>query len=516
MIIAKKYFGVILVLILSFWAIKPLFVPGFFPMHDNTQVARVFEMGKVLSTGTIPVRWVPDLGYGYGYPLFNFYAPLAYYVGGFFTLLNFDALISAKVMMAIGIVFAGISMYLLARQVWGEVGGIVSAVFYMYAPYHAVDIYVRGDVAEFWAYAFIPLVFYSLIKLTIEVRLRHIIVGMGAYSGVILSHNLTAMMVTPFMLIASLLLGFIAYREKKHYVLRSIIYVFVMGILLSTFYWLPALAEMKYTNVLSQVGGGADFRNHFLCIFQLWESHWGFGGSTPTCFDGMSFKVGKLHLIFSALAVLLFFSLKIAKKNRAFSLFLIFGLITSLLLTLEVSRPIWEAIPFMDFFQYPWRFLLLISFFSSVLVGFVPSSLNQLMHKPKGLEFKYIIGIGLVVSLLYFNVKLFEPQTILGKYVLDYTSEFALKWTTSVISDEYLPKNVIPPQSYDAVPKINIQAENMSITVENHKKLFEISSNKLPQLQFEETNIERMANIISIIGIVVLLAGIIVGRKRLI
>ena len=85
----KKYYGLLIVLALSFWAIKPLFISGFFPMHDDTQVARVFEMGKMLKEGTFPVRWVPDLGYGYGYPLFNFYAPLAYYVGGFFMLLGF-------------------------------------------------------------------------------------------------------------------------------------------------------------------------------------------------------------------------------------------------------------------------------------------------------------------------------------------------------------------------------------------------------------------------------------------
>ncbi len=147
----KKHYGLFIVLILSFWAIHPLFISGFFPMHDDTQVARVFEMGKMLERGMFPVRWVPDLGYGYGYPIFNFYAPLAYYIGGFFMFLGFDALLATKIMMALGVILAGIFMYLLTREFFGELGGIVAGLFYIYAPYHAVDIYVRGDVAEFWA-----------------------------------------------------------------------------------------------------------------------------------------------------------------------------------------------------------------------------------------------------------------------------------------------------------------------------------------------------------------------------
>src|SRR3989344_3007175 len=116
MIFINKYYGLILVLILSFWAIKPLFVNGFFPMHDDTQVARVFEMGKALRDGMFPVRWVQDLGYGYGYPIFNFYAPFAYYVGGLFNIIGFNALIATKMMMGLGIILSGIFMYVLTRE----------------------------------------------------------------------------------------------------------------------------------------------------------------------------------------------------------------------------------------------------------------------------------------------------------------------------------------------------------------------------------------------------------------
>lgn len=219
----KKNYGLIIVLILSFWAIRPFFIPGFFPIHDDTQVARVFEMGKVLKNGVFPVRWVPDLGYGYGYPIFNFYAPLAYYVGAAFMFLGFDALIATKIMMVLGVVLAGIFMYFLVREFFGEFGGIVSGLFYIYAPYHAVDIFVRGDVAEFWAYAFIPLAFLGFYK-------KNILLGVMGFAGLILSHNLTALMVTPFLLIVILLNYLFVHGDKKNSSIYKILLIVILGL----------------------------------------------------------------------------------------------------------------------------------------------------------------------------------------------------------------------------------------------------------------------------------------------
>src|SRR3972149_11191211 len=69
------------VLILSILAGRHLFTPGYFNMHDDLQMMRQLEMEKCILDGQIPCRWVPDMGYGFGFPLFNFYPPLPYLVG---------------------------------------------------------------------------------------------------------------------------------------------------------------------------------------------------------------------------------------------------------------------------------------------------------------------------------------------------------------------------------------------------------------------------------------------------
>ena len=492
----KKLLPIIIIIFLSFWAIRPLLYPGFFPIHDDTQVARVFEMTRSLKMGMFPVRWVPDLGYGLGYPIFNFYAPLSYYVGSIPNLIGFDALMATKIMMGLGIILAGIFMYFFTKEFFGKSGAVASALFYIYAPYHALDIYVRGDVAEFWAYAFIPLVFYGLWKVYKNNSWFFVIVSSIGYAGIILSHNLTAMMATPFLFLYILFLVIASYRKKQK---KPIIYLFsgiILGAIISCFYWLPALAEMKNTNVLSTIGGGANFLDHFVCINQLWTSPWGYGGSAPGCTDGLSFMIGKQHILVSIASIIGVLLLALFKKHVwksekvLITIISFFGFLFSVFLTLEVSKFIWQLTPLMAFFQFPWRFLLMVSFFSSILAGSFIWLITFLPIKKFFPHFVLEISALLILLLLFLNIKFFIPQNFLQVNSNYYTNEYSLKWTTSKISDEYLPKDTKKPKN----------AKEALLD----KQIF----------IFKETPIEKFSNLVSLAGIAMLFIGIILSGKK--
>jgi len=521
----KKHYGLFIIVLLSFFAIKPLLQPGFFPMHDDTQVARVYEMGKALRDGMFPVRWVNDLGYGYGYPIFNFYAPLAYYAGGFFVLFGINALLATKITMIIGIVLSGICMYFLARNFWGETGGVISGLFYIYATYHAVDIYVRGDVAEFWAYGFIPLVFLGVYKVYLVLKensdkkeiWQGMIIGSLGYTGVILSHNLTAFMVTPFLIFFVIILFFATPNGRKLYAIRNTQYAIFLGLLLSAFYWLPVPFEIKYTNVFSQIGGGANYKDHFVCLFQYWYSPWGYGGSVPGCTDGLSFMLGKLHIIFTIVSLIGVFLLWRKNKNRAIVILLgVIGLISSLLLGTEYSSFIWRSIPFMTFLQYPWRFLVLASFFSSFLAGSIILIANQLNGRK---EILYIITIGSITILLFLQTKFFVPKKIIAVNADYYTNKHVLMWNTSKISDEYMPQDFVKPKSEKEIrpglayfPAWHIYADNVQIHVRaafGRIILPVIDGKHSYRIVYEETPIERLGDLLTMSGFAILFIGII-------
>ncbi len=555
--IKHSVLGFIIVFVLSYFTVAPLFIGGFFPVHDDTQVARVFTMQKSLKDGMFPVRWVSDLGYGYGYPIFNFYAPLAYYFGGTMMLFGFDAITATKIMMGVGMVLAALSMYVLAKEFWGVVGGVVSAVLYVYAPFHAVDLYVRGDVAELWAYGFIPLVFYGIWKLYKERAWKYVMLSAIGYAAIILSHNLTAMMVTPFFIVAIIILSAVLYRRKKLYVLSALPFALCIGLLLSAFYWLPALFEMQYTNVLGQIGGGADFRDHFVCLLQLWESQWGFGGSVPGCLDGLSFRIGKMHLLIVLVAIVLLFVYRKDRGKKGMVFFGIAGLFVSLFLLLPIAKPIWEAVPLMAFFQYPWRFLLMVGFFSSFIAGFPLWVLGRL-DKKNNIYLLFGASI-IVVATLFLYIKLFSPQTIGPKTEKELISREAISWTASKISDEYMPKGFYKPSSPDEThdpfvvqegiarfsdtkektqrieTKVSVTKEarieaNIAyfpawkLFVDNKTHPFIVTSFgflfslpdgvHLVRFEFVQTPIEKIANLLSFAGILMVLIGIIYQRKR--
>ena len=445
-------YHLLLIACLSCFAIWPLFHLGFFPMHDDTQVARVSQLAAALQDGQLPVRWVADLGYGYGYPLFNFYAPLAYYVGGFLNLVGFDALVATKMMFGLGIILAGVSMYFLAKEFWGRKGGVVAALFYVYAPYHAVQIYVRGSVGELWAYAFLPLVFLGDYRIFKVLPGAVLLAGLSL-AAVILSHNLTALMLVPFLGIVLVILFFTSKNKKSFLILNSKFIILALGA--SAFYWLPALTEMRFTKVFGQLGGGADWRDHFVFPNQLWTGLWGFGGSAPGRLDGMSFAIGKLHWLAIGVSVALLICQicrgdpdgRLARlgghKARSYILaanLAIFGL--AIFLLLPLSSSVWQLVKPMAFIQYPWRFLV----FAVLAASFAAGSLASLF--PKTSMIYIIVSIALAAGVIGFNQKYFQPQKDISP---DYLSEMNIKWTTSKVSDEYLPRDFPVPASQEEV-----------------------------------------------------------------
>lgn len=559
----KKIIFPLLVIVLSLFAVLPLFNQDFFTVHDNTQVTRVFEMGNALSDGAFPVRWVENLGYGYGYPIFNFYAPLPYYIGGTVALLSANALLGTKIMFGVGILLSGVTMFYTTRRFFGDAAGLVAGVIYMYFPYHALNIYVRGAVGEFFAYAFLPIVFMGAFmlfeKAQKKTNIRELFYPAVTLSiGIALvgiSHNLTLFMTT--VLLGVFFLIAVCFTKAKKLFVLSFIAAFLFGVLLSAFYVIPSFTEMNYTNVNSVVGGGSDYPDHFVCVSQLWEGVWGYGGSTSGCLDGISFKLGKTNTLFVALSLFVFaYLLLIKKKSFALSLFGIsFALLAlSVFLVLPYSQFVWDSVPFMEYLQFPWRFSNFIALFSSFVIAFEIYGVSQFTKE----RYVYTVSAIVIGATLLLNAKLFTPQGFNTNYVNE-TNPSYIRYTVSKISDEYLPNNFSRPESASKVPTVvySFEGKNISSLIEKNSRNIVISYNipesqrifvnlayfpswsvaingnkidymnanpgitfEVPrgegeiEIKNEGTMVENTANAISLIAILGLIAGIIVVHKK--
>src|SRR3990172_4138478 len=106
----------ILVVLMAIPACLGLLTQGYFGVSDDMHPAWLYEMHRSLTSGQFPVRFVPDLSYGYGYPLFNFVFPLPFYIAEIFYLIGFSLVGSIKMVMALSLTLSGISMFYFLKR----------------------------------------------------------------------------------------------------------------------------------------------------------------------------------------------------------------------------------------------------------------------------------------------------------------------------------------------------------------------------------------------------------------
>jgi len=362
-LLKNKY--LILLLILTFISLFSLLGRGLIPTHDGEyHLIRFYEFDKVLREGFFYPRWAPDLDFGYGLPLFTFVYPLPNYFTSFLHLFNISFLDSVKLNMFFASLTGAVLFYFWTKKYWGELGGLVSSIFYTYTPYHFVDIYVRGSVGEVWALALFPGIFISFDKFLESRKIYFLIVSSVFLTLTIFSHNIVGLMCFSFGVIYILFKIFNS-KLKLQLILNSL-FLILLSLGLSAIFWLPALLETKYVVGLQLF----NIKQNFPDLFQLIFPSWGTGFFDSNLDNQMSVQIGIANLL--AFVVSLTVLVKLWNKNNEISknlLFFIFSFILLIFLMLPVSLPFWEKIPLIHYFQFPWRFLSLIMIVAPFLAG---------------------------------------------------------------------------------------------------------------------------------------------------
>ncbi len=75
----------------------------------------------------------------------------------------------------------------------------MSAVFYMYAPYRSVDVWVRGALPEAAAFVFYPIIFYNLDQYLVTRAQKHLWYLVLFLALLVTTHNLSFIMFAPFL-----------------------------------------------------------------------------------------------------------------------------------------------------------------------------------------------------------------------------------------------------------------------------------------------------------------------------
>jgi hypothetical protein len=441
----QKNWPWLLIIALSVFVVWPLFKPGYFSHHDNLQVIRIFEMRRCFTDMQIPCRWVPDMGLGYGFPLFNYYGVFPYYIGAIVSyILGFIG--SAKFLFLIPMILGGVSMYILAKEVFSKEVGFVSGILYLFAPYMALDVYVRGDVTESFSIAIVPIVFYFSLKLIRKSSLTNFL-GLAISLGVFLTnHNIMTLVFMPVLFVW---LVFWILHERKTKIWLLVISP-LLGIGLASFYIIPAYFEKELVQIdnLKESVYIPNFRAHFVTVSQLFTSRfWGYGASTWGNKDGISFQVGWPHWWlavgagFVSVLGLIFYKKSSKKTIVQFRLVILMFLVFlySVFMTHNKSAFIWEKIEILQFFQFPWRFLSLSIFSVSLIGGFIISFTKGYIRT--------ILIAAIVILAVSLNFQFFRPEKFFSAFNDRYMltgPEWDYQKQGSIV--DYLPKNAKEPK----------------------------------------------------------------------
>src|SRR3989344_4265668 len=391
--VRSAVFDLLLLFIITVPAFLSLLNSEYFSMHDDQHIVRLYLLDQGIRQGYLFPRWVDGLGFGYGYPLFNFYPPLIYYISELFHLIGFSLIWSIKLVFILGFYIGVVGMYQFMKKLTDKYSAFLAAALYTFFFYHAVLIYVRGALAEFIGLSILPFLFLTLFNLSHKANGVNTILFGITWALLILTHPLVAFPSIIFIFLISLFL-FLISSEKWKFTIR-IVFGFVFGLALSSFFWLPSLYEKKFTLVDSILTRElANYKLHFIEPFQFLFSLWGYGGSAPGISDGMTFQLVKVHIGLAIGAVimstiyLVSMSLRVPTKSGRGNLFLrlfhfvhkdrsiqnfiffLFLLLLSLFMSTPLSIFVWDRIGFLSYLQFPWRFLTFTTIFISIVAAY--------------------------------------------------------------------------------------------------------------------------------------------------
>jgi hypothetical protein len=466
---------------------------------------RTYELVENLRAGNIPARWMPDAAYGLGYPFFNYYASLPYYLAAGLNALGVDLLIAIKFTQTAGMFAAGFGMWLFARDSpppfegrgWGAA---LAACAYVLAPFHLVNVYVRGDsLSEFWAFVWYPLVLWAVKRVTRQASgawrvargqaplPRHLLLSTSTLSAflaaLVLTHNVSAVLFAPFIVIyalALLLQKHRFFRAAAPSLLRDICFLlFAAGIALalSAWFWLPALGEATSAQLGEQTTGYFNYANHFRSANLVQSS---LVANYAVNDSGDAFAMGLVQALLVACGIIAcgvatfrayraYTSVIPANaRNQAapptFNFVLISALfvLATFMLT-PASAFIWEHAPLLKLAQFPWRMLSVQAVFASVLIGTIsdfrfqisdlPQSapISQSIENPKSEIANRPMAVALLATLVLIYAALVGlPNERLNIHASDVTPHTIqlYEWYTSnigtTIRAEYLPSTVQP------------------------------------------------------------------------
>jgi 6-pyruvoyl-tetrahydropterin synthase related domain len=360
----------------------------------QVHLLRALEASHLLRAGVLYPRWAPDFYFGYGYPFFNFYAPGAHMLVSGLALTGLGVLRGMVAAQVFALLLYPTGAYLAAKALLTTTrtaksaapAALLCAALYLYAPLRWRELFIQGNLSQLLALALLPWCAWALTHAARRSSLRW-----AAGAGILLAllvyvHHPSALLAFPSLAVYSLAVAVIAGANLRSPRARrsvgAVAGAFCLGVLLSTPFWLPAIAEQRYVNITSIEQGMFSARLNLLSLGELLSPARLQDEAALNPFMPNSLGIAQAALALAGLATAI---LWIVKGNRAtarsndfsrasrevaatdpawsrrqagIALLVVAALLlASLVVMLPVAVGAWEALPLARLIAFPWRML---------------------------------------------------------------------------------------------------------------------------------------------------------------
>jgi len=360
--------------------------------HDgHLHYHRVAAMAHAWADGIYLTRWLPDLAFGYGYPFFVYREAAPLYAVFLPHLAGLPLPAASNLFYAATILLCGVFMFLWARDLFGPRAALVSAVAYMAAPYVMVDAIIRGNSPESLALPLFPFLLWVGRRWALFGSVRAFIGGVLGLFLLSVGHNISTFIFAPTLLVYLLAVVWAQGRKgergkgggdgeqrsvgaKEPFertfspspplplspALFRVFALIILGLGLAFFYTGGALLEMdQVTLEMSTTTRNNDWRNNFASLGEILAP---VAPEDPALVNPpLLFRLGWVPLLLAAVGLSGLAWIRgddpRDRERRLHIWLMLIAAAAYLFMALPLSRPLWEALPLIDFVQFPWRFV---------------------------------------------------------------------------------------------------------------------------------------------------------------
>jgi hypothetical protein len=337
-----------------------------------------------------PFGWNDN--FGFGSVGVRFYPPLAHIAMGLVQLATGSWYDTLWLTMLLWMLLGLLGSYLFASEIMPRPWALTAAIIYAIVPYHLLQVFQAFFLSEFAAAAILPFCFLFLLRVLKHQSLPDTAM-LGFFAALLILAHLPSAIMGAFAMgifAASYLLFTGGYLIRRF---TLITISAIASLAASSFYWVCMLPELKWVKHNTTEYYAAGYYNYATYFFPMFLS----AGEDyfPRFLWMMDLTTASTVILLLPVGAAFFIGRKEAFGTDYKAILIV--AISALFMASLASKPLWDSIPILQKLQFPFRWLIILSFAVSILF---PAGVKIILTNQKQLTRKTaypIAAIALIV-----------------------------------------------------------------------------------------------------------------------